>query len=388
MLSFQLLKLELNAISSQDHLLVQELKKPQTYDHHCSVMPALSSKISSCRSACFLQSVNNHNSKTSHILMSQWYSLPNHWQQTEETYRGHKVYFDPNTNLYFIWKSWRHRHGGIPQVIKHSSQFRIKVIRRKFKLWDFQWNSLSWWTGFLFVVGSIVWVANGVIAFVTVSYDKAAVWTGFAGGTLFLFGAITAYWLSINMDKTPSLDHTVQVHDDFEEVWVTYSKRDHPVYHSLVNFIQGKTEHSWKWFSFSTSDWETPVYVASVVQLIGATLFEVSVITSLCISESSPIALVDVLVVSTQVVGWTGFAIAGYLQMVEVKSIWSEKLKDVRWHAGFWNALGAIGFGVSAAFAYSTCCLEWGVYFSTLWGAVFFLLSSYASVLESINPHI
>ena len=89
-------------------------------------------------------------------------------------------------------------------------------------------------------------------------------------------------------------------------------------------------------------------------------------------------------------IGSIFFIINSYLTMVESSHSWfGIKFWDLGWQAGFWNLLGAIGFllsGLFGALVYPTqCCQKWGTFFSTWWGSIFFLISSYLLIPEALN---
>ena len=90
------------------------------------------------------------------------------------------------------------------------------------------------------------------------------------------------------------------------------------------------------------------------------------------------------------VVGSTFFMLNGLFVMVEAQhSFFGIKLNDIAWHIGFWNLLGSAGFLFSGIFGYwaspSGNYQHWGTAFSSLWGSIFFLISSCLLLPEMLN---
>jgi hypothetical protein len=84
------------------------------------------------------------------------------------------------------------------------------------------------------------------------------------------------------------------------------------------------------------------------------------------------------------------FILNSYLTMVETQHGWfGFKPLDIGWEAGFWNLIGAFGFlfsGLFGMFEYpAECCQKWGTFFSTFWGSLAFLISSYLLIPEALN---
>ena len=132
-----------------------------------------------------------------------------------------------------------------------------------------------------------------------------------------------------------------------------------------------------------------------ILQLIGATIFGVSACVTgvpkvLPTEDNQHYAIWVALYWAPQVVGSIFFTLNGLLAMAEAQhSLFGIKLNDIAWHVGFWNLLGAAGFLFSGVFGFWASPTgnyqHWGTAFSTLWGSVFFLISSYLLLPEMLN---
>jgi len=99
-----------------------------------------------------------------------------------------------------------------------------------------------------------------------------------------------------------------------------------------------------------------------------------------------PVAITDVFFWTPQVVGGSGFMISAILIMLEVQTRWwKPALKDIGWHVGFWNLVGAVGFMICGAFGYSPVerWVEQSA-ISTFWGSWAFLIGSVMQLYEVI----
>ena len=132
-----------------------------------------------------------------------------------------------------------------------------------------------------------------------------------------------------------------------------------------------------------------------ILQLIGATIFGMSACVTgvpnvLPAEDDRHYVIWDALFWAPQVLGSVFFMLNGLFAMVEVQhNLLGVKLNDIAWQVGFWNLLGAAGFLFSGIFGFwaapSTHYQHWGTAFGTLWGSVFFLMSSYLLLPEMLN---
>lgn len=309
--------------------------------------------------------------------------LPKHWHtlQLEEQVLVHSklhptgAKFRNSQNLRAEWRSRGHRKGRYPLIRDKNMQY---------PKWNwffvFQPGNISWWVGHLFVWGSVAWVINGFFLMWPVSSTtsnlKVTSSSAMIGGTLFEIGAVLAYWEAINVSHT----------SEFGEALKHTEKQ-------FVNLPRGsrttKEQGDWRWIG---TDWHSLGFIASVVQLIAATVFWMSVIVGLPgVLQQSQTTLNYVLFWAPQVVGGSGFIISSMIIMLEEQPHWwKPQFFRMGWQVGFWNWIGGIGFTLSGIFGFwyaANKYQKWGTAFSSFWGGWAFLIGSYIQLLEAINPH-
>jgi hypothetical protein len=407
------------------------------------------------------------------------------------------------------WSSRGHRKGVFPRL--HNGH-PIERPRYRWIGWD--WLDISSWVAWSFVLGSVMWCANGILVFCLFALTGNGVYyasalTAFMGGSLFEVGAWLAYWEALNPESDAELGMTLCQNEDLTSVLrATYRARAHfGKFHDHIPFlrpgeiavVQGKEEspahmpmtryqtveeaeqlrrhsmeeselvggvpsesdhesahlsdsqdglpgnynadktgfrsgHSsnsqskaipdfvsldstgsspaashgdpgakrhlkWKWWGYREHDLG---FLAAFLQLIGATIFAISVVVGLPYvlphpsdpNDGGTSALSIALYWTPQVLGAPFFVISGTMFMLETQPTWyALQPWKMGWHVGFWNLLGGIGFFLCGVFGYwaevppGTQYQYWGTAFSTFWGSWFFLLGSYLQLLETLNKH-
>jgi hypothetical protein len=131
-------------------------------------------------------------------------------------------------------------------------------------------------------------------------------------------------------------------------------------------------------------------FLASVTQLIAATVFWIAGFTSLPgIYDHMSRAITIVFYWNPQTIGGTGFIISGALFMLETQSRWYKPaFGTLGWWIGIWNLIGGIGFTLCPAFGYDQN--SWAQYqacLSTFWGSWAFLIGSVIQWYESLQKH-
>ncbi|KAI0666442.1 hypothetical protein C8Q78DRAFT_984295 [Trametes maxima] len=286
----------------------------------------------------------------------------------------------------------------IEQRVRHSeSQFKVHLT------WD-----ISFWVAVIFVLGSTVWIVNGFFLFLPLvhigSNDfPASAWTAFVGGTLFEVGSYLMYVEALNAGHEelfgPALrellgraSRTVSTDTPpgFDSANAEKSLRG-PGGSDRHGDSRGLRRLKFRWIGIGS--WRELGFLACFIQMLAATIFWVSTITSLpnVISgfpEDPPTAVTDVFYWSPQVVGGWGFIISSALLMMEVqKKWWLPNLRSMGWHIGLWNLVGAIGFTLCGALGYASLTSSGANYESilaTFWGSWAFLIGSLIQLWETL----
>ncbi|KII92901.1 hypothetical protein PLICRDRAFT_696172 [Plicaturopsis crispa FD-325 SS-3] len=354
------------------------------------------------------------------------------FQHTHYHFRRHPEKSESEPSLLLEWSARAHRKGGFPRVIA-SDGYRVKSPGLRTYRWvGVDLGDISWWVAMLFLVGSLVWCINGIASFCfftrtdTVTANLEA-WSAFAGGTLFFVGAILSYIESINPHPDITFGH--EIHSDVVEPLTGSSTRRRHFGKHLPRPYKGKVDEgdngrsspstnqyrAWSWF-IPPRSLLRPLsigFVANVIQLYGATVFEISVILGipgvLAAESTADRSPSGVLPWDTKI-GWMagywgcqvyaapGFVISGIVFMIEAQRQWYKPIVWGRgalgWHVGFWNALGGMGFLLCGIFgiwretsAPDEAVQKWGTAFSTFWGSWAFLIGSYIQYFETLNPH-
>ncbi|KAL0484346.1 hypothetical protein AKO1_005014 [Acrasis kona] len=277
-------------------------------------------------------------------------------------------------NLKLEWSARDHRKGRQNIRIHLAEKPKVPFYKRVYDRLPaakhyIQPLNISWWVAMFFTVGSIVWVVNGFFVFlpyvnssIYANYLQAALWTAFAGGTLFEVGATLSLIESLHSQKE-------KVEFDFKPK----KRRIYRLYRLKLNLRDLGT-------------------IANIVQFFAASIFWISTIAGVVpgVVEDPLGGLAIGLFWTEQVVGGAGFVIASLLLMYETQKKWWMilNLKSIGWHVGFWNLIGAIGFLLSGALGYSS-----GINYatgyqsgcSTFWGSWAFLIGSVIQLWECID---
>lgn len=343
---------------------------------------------------------------------------------------AHQASFrDPLTGGKVHWKARHHRKHRFAVTQKPDGTI-VRDCRPwwRYRLFGFDWGNISWWIAQLFFLGSICWVVNGWYLFLPTSNQNknsyGAGYAGLVGGTLFWFGAWLSVVEALNTDievRLPheallALQHDVEAFDsklhrlhgtDASAPSTAAAKAadsDRQEYNSIAragssssnsNNVGGSPRNRRK-FRWIGTEWHDIGFVAVVLQFIGASLFQVSVIlaTPGVLPEETPTryAAWDATIWTFQTVGSWGFIISAAIFMLETQRKWFIPAPlSLGWQVGFWNFIGALGFEASAVFGYLAqprdVAQRWGTFFSTFWGGWAFLIGSYFQLLECLNRH-
>ncbi|RPD60795.1 hypothetical protein L227DRAFT_547179 [Lentinus tigrinus ALCF2SS1-6] len=242
-------------------------------------------------------------------------------------------------------------------------------------------TDLSFWVAVLFVVGSGVWITNGFFLFlplVNIGTDNAAAvgWSAFVGGVLFEVGTYMLYVDALNAER--------KNHETKDSV--PSDSQDDAAEKALR-----RRNTKFRWIGFGS--WHDLYFLACFVQLWAITIFCVCTITGLPgvipgFPDEPPTAITDTLYWTPQVVGAAGFVLSSLLFMLDAQQKWwLPNLLSVRWHVGFWNFVGAVGFTLGGALGYASALstgVEYQSVLSALWGSWAFLVGSVFQLWRSI----
>ncbi len=286
--------------------------------------------------------------------------------------RNHRIaLLDPDLEMEWNSRSHRKRRNA---TIHDRIGLRHSATRNHWLLWAYQPQNLSWWVPFFFTLGSIVWLANGVIAVWPLPSPAIEAWassfSALLGGFIFILGASAAY---IEVINRPDYVH---VHSDA-------TPHAHPSHHherhqhqpSRLNWLAWE-HHNWAWW-------------LNTLQLIGALVFFMACAAGMLL----PIHYTfdeNAWFWMPQMIGAVFFLASSVMALLEVQDRpWKPAWNKIGWHSALFNAIGAIGFFLCAYFGAIDCGPDakfWGSNVSTLWGSAAFLISSYLMMLEAVNP--
>ena len=294
----------------------------------------------------------------------------------------------------------------------------------EFPIWD-----ISYDVAIIFTIGSIIWVINCFFAWLPLvrpdtEFHNEELYgggiTAFIGATVFEIGSFFLIAEAINENRTgcfgwgveKTLSHPNKLGYDPEypssNLRCRPAKRSRCTHHhahrgKLVTALhECKTDpcnshrepRSWIWIPSKRDLLDHHLhdlgFLASLSQLIGASIFWIAGLTALPGIYNHLPRLAQILVFWTpQVVGGTGFIISGFLFMVETQRRWYiPAFGTLGWHIGFWNLVGGIGFTLCPAFGYKEA--SWAQYqsgLSTFWGSWAFLIGSVIQWYESLEKH-
>lgn len=284
------------------------------------------------------------------------------------------------SNVRIHWNSRSHRKRRAHPVSCDGQQ---KVKRKQaIRYYACQWSNLSWWVPFLFTLGSLVWLLNGCLSMWPVfdkSYDvELLAWTAFIGGLIFVFGAYSAILEVINR---PSHVHVRPSGQERTKQEFFYA---HPSHDACDYRPQPER------LILSKIEWKNWGWWLNAFQLMGALIFFISCFTGVFLLYSKVFLERFTWFWLPQMVGAVFFMLSSIMAMIEVQDKWYLPAFDkIGWLSAFFNLMGAIGFYLCAyygAYYQQQSIIYWGSDFSTFWGSVAFLISSYLMLLEVINP--
>jgi len=281
-----------------------------------------------------------------------------------------------------------------------------------YPVWD-----ISYDVAYIFTLGSVIWVVNAFFVYLPLVQPSTAFKneelygggiTAFVGATVFEIGSFLLIAEASNEGRSGCFGWAIEQalshqEEDVGEMILRPSKSHctHPHTKRYGNATgltntskheQKSQQRSWVWWP-SKEELRTHYihnlgFLASVSQLLGASIFWIAGLTALpgiYNKMSNPIAIIFYW--TPQVVGGLGFIISGFLFMLETQSKWWKPApRTLGWWIGAWNLVGGVGFTMCPAFGYDSS--SWAQYqasLSTFWGSWAFLIGSVLQWYESLE---
>ena len=316
--------------------------------------------------------------------------------------------FKPHHRIFYNWKhgyavEWwsrdhrKNRHPKVSPLKNHETPALVFVSRTETRLWGWEWWNISWWVVQFFFWGSVVWVVNGTLAMWPLEnnrlQDTLSGWTAFTGGLIFIFGGYTAFLEVINQHKKIRLGHLLKVIEGPDKTVHHLKPLSVKQEISLLKHKVRIVRREWRFWGYIEKDWG---WWLNTAQLIGAFVFFTACIASVPGILPDNVFLQNSIYWVPQIVGAVFFMIASWMAVREVQlTFFSFPVMKIGWQVGFWNLIGATGFFLCGFFGLVTNnpalinsqLHYWGASFSTFWGSIAFLLSSYLMLLEILNRH-
>ncbi|KAK9372098.1 uncharacterized protein V1513DRAFT_460857 [Lipomyces chichibuensis] len=307
----------------------------------------------------------------------------------------------------------------------HHILRNIRLMFTYFPYWD-----ISYLVAFIFTFGSVVWVINGCFAWLPLQDPESEFKyeglfgvgvTAFIGATLFEFGSVLLVLESVNVNQEGCFGWAVEAalqgngemgkSDGQLKVTAKRDERDHHYNRncllkelnrptpptSLSSYsLDSPERQSWQWLP-SFHDLRTHLlhelgFLASVSQLIGATIFWISGFTALPgIHNKMSQGLLDGIYWTPQIVGGSGFIVSSTLFMLETQQNWyTPAPRSLGWHVGLWNLVGAFGFTICGALGliYGSSGSQYQAALATFWGSWSFLIASVIQWYESLGKWV
>ena len=301
------------------------------------------------------------------------FKFPEHWQRLKSRGAAHFItqiiHRLPSGNLH-IWSSRQFRKRRSTDIQPETTTSQLQLRRRKINYWGWKFGSLTWWIGFIFTVGSILFVVGAIpMMFANPPLEKIAM-INFLGSICFTVGSYAALLEAINLNLDVALSYDVEV--ALERI--------------------GKARHfsprlkKIKWFDWQPHRIE---YQSTFIQTIGACLFNVNCFFAMV--GGLKWQTIDLIVWLPSTIASICFCWASYLAVMEVcHRYWAWKIQDIDWWIVVLNLLGSFGFLSGSIFGFwgegpIQCCQYWGTNFSFLLGSIFFLGGSYLLVPEMLD---
>lgn len=282
-----------------------------------------------------------------------------------------------------------------------------------YPVWD-----ISFDIAYVFTIGSVIWVINAFFVWLPLVRPSSEFGTeelygggvtAFIGATVFEVGSFLLMAEAVNENRTGcfgwAIERTLTHDNEHGEGTIlrpsrTHCTHHHPNKHNLVGKgHNGEAKNdaeaegrSWVWWP-SAADLHSHYFhslgfLASLSQLIGASIFWVAGLTALpgiYDRMSRPITIVFYW--TPQVVGGLGFIVSGSLFMLETQSKWWKPApRTLGWWIGLWNLIGGVGFTICPAFGYDeSSWAQFQACTSTFWGSWAFLIGSLLQWYESLE---
>lgn len=295
----------------------------------------------------------------------------------------------------------------------HSVARNVRRMLTFYPVWD-----VSFDVAFFFTIGSVIWVINAFFVWLPLvrpdtKFTNEELYgggiTAFIGATVFEFGSVLLMLEAINENRSGCFgwaivrgapQHESNIQDSRVQPSLVQCSHHHSDKRSLVGqghsvstkAVSDTSPCSWTWWP-SSSDLRTHYFrslgfLASLSQLISATIFSISGLTALPgIYNHMSRTITIIFYWAPQILGGIGFLISGSLFMLETQSKWWKPApKTLGWWVGAWNLVGGVGFTMCSAFGLDqSSWAQWQACLSTFWGSWAFLIGSILQWYESLE---
>ncbi|KAJ6141469.1 hypothetical protein N7470_009859 [Penicillium chermesinum] len=288
--------------------------------------------------------------------------------------------------------------------------------------WD-----VSYLVAVIFTLGSVIWIINAFFVWLPLEdpgtefdgeISAGGGITGFIGATVFEVGSVLLLLEAVNEAQTGcfgwALETEVKREDHGSRVItgvkpdVRHCRHHHVNRGNLVGggrlvrrlshdftegYVTARDGRSFRWWPSAAELRGHYIhelgFLASLVQLIAATVFWIAGFTGLPgIANHMSQGLTDGVYWVPQIVGGAGFIISGLLFTLETQKKWYLPAFHVLgWHIGIWNFIGGIGFTLCGALgpAAMHSGVEYQATLATFWGSWAFMIGSTIQWYESLQ---
>jgi hypothetical protein len=340
-------------------------------------------------------------------------------QRPNFTFEEEEDYKDQNDGLSFATASWRRilfpDRSPLPQNFGVLDRLRRMVTR-------FPIRDTSWMVGFSFTIGSEIFVVAGFFLVLPLvapgtnfvgetPYATSA--SSVLGGVIFLIGGWASILEGLNLKRGAEVTVTeamstvevidmTEVHSKSQETRIqtrsnieASSSTEHltaPIATSIPNVttneittsqpaLLGSSTFIWwpSWHQFSSTYRYDLLFLAGIIQEIGAVVFAIATITSIPgVIDFTNTLLVSLSNLFPAAFGGFLFLVASILQITDAQEkCWEPLIRKLYWHVGLWNAIGSLGFLFAGAlpFVGSEEARFQGI-LAGFWGSWAFLIGS------------
>ncbi len=140
------------------------------------------------------------------------FKFPEHWQRLKSRGAAHfttQVMHRLPSGNFHIWSSRQFRKRRSTEIQPETTTSQLQPRRRRINYWGWKFGSLTWWIGFIFTLGSILFVVGAIpMMLANPPLEKIAM-INFLGSICFTVGSYAALLEAINLNLIVWLPSTV-----------------------------------------------------------------------------------------------------------------------------------------------------------------------------------